>query len=58
MFVDPVTPPGGNPVTEVPGERPRFPIIVVAPVFVTVEAPRTPNVLSKAGLQVTNVANQ
>ena len=29
------------PVIAVPGETPRSPVIVVAPVFVTVEPPRT-----------------
>ena len=45
-MIDPLTVPGGNPVTEEPGETPRFPIIVVAPLFVTVEAPRTAKVLT------------
>src|ERR1044071_95935 len=36
----------GAPVTEVPGLNPRSPLIVVAPVLVTVEAPRTANVLA------------
>src|ERR1044071_5207305 len=36
----------GDPVTEVPGLNPRSPLIVVAPVLVTVEAPRTANVLA------------
>jgi len=46
ILIDPVTVPGGNPVIEEPGETPRFPRIVVAPLFVTVEAPRTPKVLT------------
>src|SRR5207249_9043036 len=37
----PLTVPGGNPVTEVPGLKPRSPLAVVAPVLVTVDAPRT-----------------
>src|SRR5271157_2787534 len=37
----PLTLPGGKPVIEVPGERPRSPVMVVGPVLVTVEAPRT-----------------
>ncbi|KJE77855.1 hypothetical protein FEAC_02270 [Ferrimicrobium acidiphilum DSM 19497] len=41
IFVVPATVPGGNPVTEVPGERPRSPASVVAPVLVTVVAART-----------------
>src|SRR5687767_13343607 len=36
----------GDPVTEVPGLNPRSPLIVVGPVLVTVEAPRTANVLA------------
>src|ERR1700730_17375707 len=35
-----ITTPGGNPVTELPGLRPRFPVTIVAPVLVTVEAPK------------------
>ena len=35
-----VTTPGGNPVTELPGLSPRFPVTIVAPVLVTVEAPK------------------
>src|SRR5881394_1278443 len=37
----PLTVPGGNPVTAVPGLNPRSPLTVVAPVLVTVEAART-----------------
>ena len=34
--------PGGNPVTALPGLSPRFPpLMMVAPVLVTVEAART-----------------
>src|ERR1044072_3160732 len=40
----PLTVPGGNPVTAVPGLNPRSPLTVVAPVLVTVEAARTANV--------------
>jgi len=32
-------------VIDVPGYKPRSPAMVVRPVLVTVEAPRTPNVL-------------
>src|SRR5881628_2446867 len=42
--VEPLT--VGDPVTEVPGLNPRSPLIVVGPVLVTVEAPRTANVLA------------
>jgi hypothetical protein len=38
----PFTMPGGNPVTEVPGLRPRFPLMTVRPVLVTVVPARTP----------------
>jgi hypothetical protein len=34
--------PGGNPVMDVPGATPRLPLMMVAPVFVTVCAPNTP----------------
>src|ERR1700720_2000053 len=34
------TTPGGNPVTELPGLSARFPVTIVAPVLVTVEAPK------------------
>jgi hypothetical protein len=37
----PVTAPGGNPVTAVPGLTPRFPKMTVGPVFVTVEPANT-----------------
>src|ERR1700733_7431735 len=37
----PLTCPGGNPVTDVPGLSPRSPLIVVGPVFVTVDAAST-----------------
>src|SRR4029077_12129914 len=40
----PLTVPGGNPVTAVPGLNPRSPLTVVAPVLVTVEAARNTNV--------------
>src|ERR1700733_9101271 len=33
--------PGGNPVIEVPGDTPTPPMIMLGPVFVTVEPPRT-----------------
>src|ERR1035437_239405 len=36
--------PGGKPTTAVPGLTPRFPLIWVTPVLVTVEAPRTAKV--------------
>jgi hypothetical protein len=38
----PVTMPGGNPVTALPGLRPRSPLMTVGPVLVTVVAARTP----------------
>src|SRR5437867_8737631 len=38
----PITVPGGNPVTAVPGLTPSPPVITVAPVLVTVELARTP----------------
>src|SRR5665811_2258297 len=37
-----VTTPGGKPVTAVPGLTPRFPTMMLEPVLVTVEPPRTP----------------
>src|SRR5579871_4513986 len=37
------TTPGPKPVILVPGETPRFPLMTVRPVLVTVEPPRTPN---------------
>jgi hypothetical protein len=42
----PFTMPGGNPVTEVPGLRPRFPLTTVRPVLVTVVPARTPKLLA------------
>jgi len=39
--VVPVTRPGRNPVTDVPDLRPISPLMVVGPVFVTVEEART-----------------
>jgi hypothetical protein len=42
----PFTMPGGNPVTEVPGLRPRFPLMTVRPVLVTVVPARTPKLLA------------
>jgi hypothetical protein len=42
-WIVPLTVPGGNPVTAVPGETPRFPVTVVPPVLVTVEPARTAN---------------
>src|SRR6476660_8013677 len=44
ICIVPVTIPGGKPVTEVPGLRPRSPLMTVGPVLVTVEAPTTPKV--------------
>src|SRR5512143_1640185 len=44
--VVPLTNPGGNPVTAVPGLSPRSPLTVVAPVLVTVEPARTENVVA------------
>lgn len=40
--VSPLTWPGGNPVTAVPGETPRWPLIIEGPVLVTAVPPRTP----------------
>ncbi len=37
--------PGGNPVTEVPGDRPRAPLMTVNPELVTVVAAQTPKSL-------------
>src|SRR5207249_1089296 len=45
-WIVPLTIPGGNPVTAVPGLSPRSPLTVVAPVLVTVEPARTANVLA------------
>ena len=42
-IVPPLTVPGGNPVTEEPGETPRLPVTTVPPVFVTAEPARTAN---------------
>jgi hypothetical protein len=42
MCLVPFTMPGGNPVTEVPGLRPRFPLMTVPRVLVTVVPARTP----------------
>jgi hypothetical protein len=40
-WVVPVTVPGGKPVIAAPGLTPRFPVITLGPVLVTVEPPRT-----------------
>ncbi len=40
------TTPGGKPVTEVPGLKPRSPLMTLLPVFVTVVAPRTAKLLA------------
>jgi len=40
-MVPPVTIPGGKPVTALPGETPRSPLILLTPVLVTVEPART-----------------
>ena len=40
-IVPDTTTPGGKPVTELPGLTPRSPVIVLEPVLVTVEPPRT-----------------
>src|SRR5688572_10761918 len=45
-WIVPLTVPGGNPVTAVPGLSPRSPLTVVAPVLVTVEPARTANVVA------------
>ena len=37
----PLITPGGNPVTEVPGLKPRSPLTTVEPTLVIVELPRT-----------------
>src|SRR6185503_5207794 len=44
VWIVPLIVPGGNPVTAVPGLKPRSPSTVVAPVLVTVEAARTAKV--------------
>ncbi len=38
----PVKVPGGKPVIDDPGERPMLPLITVVPVFVMVDAAKTP----------------
>src|SRR5579872_5385978 len=43
--VAPLTVPGGKPVTELPGLRPRFPVMTVLPVLVTVVEPNTAKLL-------------
>jgi hypothetical protein len=43
MYCMPASMPGGKPVTEVPGLRPRSPLMADAPVLVTVEAANTAN---------------
>jgi hypothetical protein len=59
VFTVPPTVPGGNPVTEVPGNRSRSPLNVVGPVLVTVvpattdaveAAPRLGLVADQAGV--------
>src|ERR1041384_2713045 len=45
-WIVPLTVPGGNPVTAVPGLSPRSPLTMVGPVLVTVEAARTANVVA------------
>jgi hypothetical protein len=42
VYTVPVTAPGGNPVTAVPGYTPRSPLMMLGPVFVTVVPARTP----------------
>jgi hypothetical protein len=42
----PFTVPGGNPVTDVPGNSPRFPVTTVGPVFVIVELASNPYVVA------------
>jgi hypothetical protein len=42
LCVAPVTMPGGNPVTAVPGLTPRSPVMTLGPVLVTVVPARTP----------------
>jgi hypothetical protein len=46
MYWVPVTLPGGKPVTELPGLKPRSPLITVRPVLVTVLPASTPKVLA------------
>jgi hypothetical protein len=46
MCWTPFTMPGGNPVTELPGLRPRFPLMTVRPALVTVVPARTPKLLA------------
>src|SRR5580700_9495944 len=41
MCFDPVTCPGGKPVTALPGSSPNEPVTTVGPVFVIVAPPRT-----------------
>src|SRR2546421_12888875 len=45
-WIAPLTIPGRNPVTAVPGLSPRSPLTLVAPVLVTVEPARTANVVA------------
>src|SRR5205807_2258841 len=45
-WIVPLTVPGGNPVTAVPGLNPRSPLTLVAPVLVTVEPARTAKVVA------------
>jgi hypothetical protein len=53
VYIVPFTTPGppvqgaGNPVHEVPGLTPKSPVIIVGPVLVTVEAPRTAKVCAE-----------
>ena len=42
MYWDPFTKPGGNPITAVPGKRPKFPAMTLAPVLVIVDPAKTP----------------
>src|ERR1019366_497974 len=46
LWMVPVTMPGGNPVTAVPGLTPRSPKTMVIPVLVTVLPPSTPKLLA------------
>jgi hypothetical protein len=46
LWTVPLTLPGGKPVIEALGQRPKSPLITLGPVLVTVQAPRTPKLLA------------
>src|ERR1700736_1625550 len=52
------TTPGGNPVTELPGLSPRFPLMIVAPVLVTVDEPKMAKVSAAPSGTVWATADQ